>query len=165
MNIIEIAGHLAADPETRFTQSGQKVTSFRVGTRVWKGGKDETIWFRVTVWGDRFDKMLVNMKKGSAIIVLGELAPPQLWTDKEGRTQVSLDVTAEIIKFSPFGKTERSGQEQGSAASHQAPAAPAPAQQHSEPSYGSASYGNVPFAGSGAHAHEGGFSEEEKLPF
>ena len=71
MNQIIIAGHLGADPEVRFTSSGQKVTTLRVATRVRRGGKDkdETIWWRVTVWGEQFDKMIPYFKKGSPIIV------------------------------------------------------------------------------------------------
>lgn len=109
MIIIQIAGHLGADPETRFTPSGQKVTTMRVATNVRKGGKDETVWWRVTIWGDRFDKMLTYLKKGSAVIVVGEMGKPEIYTDKEGRPQVSMDLTAEMIRFSPFGKTERTG--------------------------------------------------------
>lgn len=111
MIIIEIAGHLGADPEVRFTPSGQKVTTFRVATNIRKSGKDETVWWRVTVWGERFDKMMPYLKKGSAVIVIGEMSKPEIYTDKEGRNQVSLDITAEMIRFSPFGKSDRSNQE------------------------------------------------------
>lgn len=104
MNLIQIMGHLGADPETRFTPSGQKVTNMRVAVTVRKGGKDETVWYRITIWGDRFDKMMPYFKKGSAIIVIGELGKPEIYNDREGRPQVSLEVTAEFIRFSPFGK-------------------------------------------------------------
>lgn len=113
MNLIQLMGNLGADPESRFTPSGQKVTTLRVATTVRKGGKEETVWYRVTIWGDRFDKMLSYLKKGSAVIVMGELGKPEIWTDKEGKPQVSLEVTAEFIRFSPFGKSEKSGQEGG----------------------------------------------------
>ena len=67
MNQITIAGHLGADPEVRFTSSGQKVTTLRVAARVRRGAKDETIWWKVTVWGEQFDKMIPYFKKGSPI--------------------------------------------------------------------------------------------------
>jgi single-strand DNA-binding protein len=112
MNIIEILGHLGADPEVRFTTSGLKVTNLRVATNVRKKGKDETVWWRVTIWGDRFDKMITYLKKGSAVIVVGEMDKPEIYTDKEGRPQIALEMTAEFIRFSPFGKPDRP-QEQG----------------------------------------------------
>ena len=114
MNFIQIMGHLGADPETRFTPSGQKVTNLRVAVNVRKGGKDETVWYRITIWGDRFDKMMSYLKKGSAIIVVGELGKPEIYNDREGRPQVSLEVTAEFIRFSPFGKGEKSGTQDNS---------------------------------------------------
>jgi single-strand DNA-binding protein len=112
MFIVHLAGHLGKDPETRFTPSGQKVTTFTIATNHRKGKEDVTIWVRVTVWGDRFDKLISYLKKGSAVIVTGRMNPPSSYTDKEGRTQVSLEVTAEMIEFSPFGKTERTGEGQ-----------------------------------------------------
>ncbi|MEI8125438.1 MAG: single-stranded DNA-binding protein, partial [Parachlamydiaceae bacterium] len=64
MIIVQIAGRLGRKPETRFTPSGQKVTSFSVATNVRKAGKEETVWWRVTVWGDRYDKMMTYLDKG-----------------------------------------------------------------------------------------------------
>jgi len=113
MNFINIAGHLGADPETRFTPSGKKVTTLRVATRTRKGGNDETIWWRVTIWGDQFDKLLTYLKKGSAVVVFGEMQKPEIFTDREGKPQISLEITASLIQFSPFGKTEKEGSATG----------------------------------------------------
>ncbi|MES2199628.1 MAG: single-stranded DNA-binding protein [Chlamydiota bacterium] len=106
MNQTIIAGHLGADPEVRFTSSGQKVTTLRVGARA---RKDETIWWRVTIWGEQFDKMITYFKKGSSIIVFGELNKPEIFTDKEGRPQISMNITATNLLFSPFGKSDSQG--------------------------------------------------------
>jgi len=103
MNQTFIAGHLGSDPEVRFTSSGQKVTTLRVGARA---RKDETIWWRVTVWGEQFDKMITYFKKGSSILVFGELNKPEIFTDKEGKPQVSMNITATNLLFSPFGKSD-----------------------------------------------------------
>ena len=111
MNHIMIAGHLGADLETRFTSNGQKVTSFRIASNYRRGGKDETIWWKITVWGDQFDKMMSYLKKGSAVVVWGELGKPEIYNDREGRPQISLNVTASQISFSPFGKSDRNAQQ------------------------------------------------------
>lgn len=109
MNHMMVAGHLGADPEVRFTSSGQKVTTLRVAAKVRKGGKDDTIWWKVTVWGEQFDKMMPYLKKGSPLMVMGELSKPEIFTDKEGRPQVSMNITAINLSFSPFGKPDSSG--------------------------------------------------------
>jgi len=111
MIIVQIAGRLGRDPESRFTPSGQKVTTLTVACNVRKAGKEETVWWRVTIWGDRFDKMLPYLKKGSAVIVVGEMGKPDIWTDKEGRPQVSMELTAEIVRFSPFSSGEKDGKD------------------------------------------------------
>jgi single-strand DNA-binding protein len=109
MNQITIAGHLGADPEVRFTSSGQKVTTLRVAARARRSGKDETIWWKVTIWGEQFDKIIPYFKKGSPIIVVGELNKPEIFTDREGRPQVSMSITALNIMFSPFGRPDSQG--------------------------------------------------------
>lgn len=111
MNQITIAGHLGADPEVRFTSSGQKVTTLRVASKVRRGAKgDDSIWWRVTIWGEQFDKMIPFFKKGSPIIVFGELSKPEIFTDRDGRPQVSMNITAQNLLFSPFGRPDSQGE-------------------------------------------------------
>lgn len=139
MNTITIIGHLGADPVTRFTANGQKVTTFTVATNARKGGNDVTIWFRITVWGDRFDKMISHLKKGSAIIVVGELQKPEIWTDKEGRPQITLEVTAAMLSFPPLGR-DRQGQGQGQESGQAyAKGAPAPSEGFGEQTFAASS--------------------------
>ncbi len=124
MNFIHIAGNLGADPETRFTSSGKKVTTLKVATRSRRGknGEELTIWWRVTIWGEQFDKMMTFLKKGSSVMVYGDVHKPEIFTDREGKPQVSLDITAVHIEFSPFGKPGGS-QSSGGDQQHQQPSA------------------------------------------
>ena len=109
MNFVNIAGHLGADPEVRLTSTGKKVTTLRVATRSRKGGADVTIWWRVTIWGEQFDKMIPHLKKGSPIVAFGEMQKPEIFNDREGKPQISLEIWASNIQFSPFGKPDREG--------------------------------------------------------
>lgn len=106
-NHIIVLGHLGSDPETRFTSSGQKVTSFRLASNSRRGGNTETIWWRVTVWGDTLDKMISYLKKGSGVIVMGELQKPEIFTTRDGSNQVSLNIVAVNLSFNSSGKGER----------------------------------------------------------
>lgn len=148
MNKIIIMGRLGADAETRFTPGGQKVTTFRMAVNSRRSGKDETAWYRVTIWGDRFDKLVPYFKKGSAVIVSGELRA-EIYMDKEGRPQIALEVTADSINFNPFGGTGNGENQQGQG--NQGYAQP---QQNSAPQYGQA-----PAYTSQSHV------EEDPLPF
>ena len=110
MNIITVAGRLGVDPEVRFTSNGQKVTTLRMAVNVRKSGKEETIWYRVTVWGENFDKMISFLKKGSALIVVGDLAKPEIFDNREGKPQVSMNITASSLMFSPFGRSDKTSE-------------------------------------------------------
>lgn len=104
MQWINIIGRLVTDPETRFTANNQKVTSFRMAVNRKRSGKEETTWFRITVWGDQFDKMISYLKKGSSVVVAGEFMTPEIYTDKEGKAQISLQINAFQIAFMPMSK-------------------------------------------------------------
>lgn len=170
MNIIQVAGHLGADAETRFTPSGQKVVSFNIATNIKKNGADVTMWWRITIWGDKFDKMVPYLKKGSSVIVIGELSKPEIWTNKEGQPQVNLEIRAEIVRFSPFGKGEKQGQEGGQQAqpAYAAAYGTPPASSYSEENYGGSFAGNSG-QGQQRHGQGQGYGQEESsdddLPF
>jgi single-strand DNA-binding protein len=103
MNHTTVAGHLGKDPEVRFVPSGQKVTTLRVAA---KARKDETIWWKVTIWGELFDKMISYLKKGSSVVVVGEIMKPEIYTDREGKPQISMSLVAFNVSFSPFGRSK-----------------------------------------------------------
>lgn len=132
MNTLHLAGNLGADPEVRFTPNGNKVTTLRLATRSRRSGNDITIWWRVTVWGDQFDKLIAHLKKGSSLIAIGDMQKPEVYTDKNGATQVSLNMTAYHLSFSPFGRSDRPADENSGSAqqqsSHAEPAMSAPSQ-------------------------------------
>jgi len=160
MNLIHIAGHLAADPETRFTQTGKKVTTFRVGVRTRHKNADDTIWYRVTVWDEQFSQLMPHLKKGSAVMVCGELRKPEIYNDREGKPQISLEITAKDIQFSPFGKPGGSTTDANKAA---APAAsPAAAPFGNFQTAASDSYKGFPAAGAPSGA---GSTYDDEVPF
>jgi len=113
MNFVHIIGRLGKDPETRFTADGKKVTVLVVATNSRKGGQEETIWWRVSMWGDRWDKMVSHLSKGKPIMVGGEMKKPELYTDKNRQQQLgSIEINGDYLKFMPFGKSDQ--QDQGS---------------------------------------------------
>ncbi|MCI0382036.1 MAG: single-stranded DNA-binding protein [Chlamydiae bacterium] len=156
MNHITVAGHLGEDPKVRFTSSGQKVTTFSLATRA-RGGKDKedkTIWWRITVWGEQFDKMIRYLKKGSPVLVVGELNKPEIFTDREGKPQVSMNITAANLYFSPFGRPSDGGNQNQEAAQ--------PAEQMAHAAHGNSTGGMKEFGQS--KVEEEVFNDDE-IPF
>lgn len=112
---ITLVGNLGRDPEMRYTPSGVPVASFSVATSKRYQGQDgqwqeKTIWFRVTAWRKQAETVSQYLTKGSKVLIIGELEEPRPWTDKEGNTQASLEVTAQTIRFlSPRGEAAGGG--------------------------------------------------------
>lgn len=126
MQLIHIIGKLGSDPETRFTASNQKVTTFRVACNRKRAGKEETTWYRATVWGEQYDKLMPYIKKGSSLHIVGDFQQPEMYQDKEGRTQVSLQITVVHISFLPASKPAERKTEEGAPAPAHAGAFGAP---------------------------------------
>lgn len=164
MTFAHLAGHLGTDPETRVTPSGQKVTTLRVAVNIRRGGKDETVWWRVSMWGDRWDKMIPYLKKGSAVMVMGRMDKPEIYTDKEGRPQVSLNLTADNVEFPPFGRPDKPA----TATSYGQPSQEPDHHQGSAPYAGNQGYStytspNTTASGQGSYQYNP--SDADKLPF
>lgn len=101
---IIIIGNLGRDPELRFTPGGDPVTTFSVATSRKFGEKDETTWFRVTVWSKQAESCNQYLHKGSKALVEGRLRPdesgsPKVFQRKDGTWGASYEVTAETVRF------------------------------------------------------------------
>lgn len=104
-----IAGNLGRDPEMRYLPSGQGVTSFSVATsRSYTNNQgekiDETIWFRVSVFGKMAETCNQYLKKGSKVLVEGRLQAdknggPRIWTRQDGTPGASFELTASTVRF------------------------------------------------------------------
>ncbi|MEM4251803.1 MAG: single-stranded DNA-binding protein [Candidatus Bathyarchaeia archaeon] len=103
-NKIIIVGNLGRDPELRYTPQGKAVCDFTVATtdrrRDPSSGesKDETTWFRVTFWDRQAEVASQYLSKGRQVYIEGRLRTRE-WTDKEGRTRVSLEVTGTELQL------------------------------------------------------------------
>lgn len=101
---ITLIGNLGRDPEMRYTPSGTPVTSFNVAVnRSWTGQdgqrQDKTTWFRISAWQRLAETCNQFLTKGQRVLVVGEVEEPSTWTDREGNTRASLEVTARNVQF------------------------------------------------------------------
>lgn len=98
-----LIGNLGSDPEMRYTPDGKSVTSFRMATNrrfSTSAGetKEETDWFRVTVWGKQAEQCNQFLSKGRQVYVDGRLHARD-WQGQDGQTRTSLEVTADRVVF------------------------------------------------------------------
>ena len=97
---ITVVGNLTADPELRFTPSGQAVASFTVAStsrfldrnsNEWKDG--DTVFIRCSVWRQYAENVAESLTKGTRVIVTGKLKVRQYETRDGGKgTSVECDV-------------------------------------------------------------------------
>jgi len=165
MMFVQIAGFLGADPETRMSPTGQKITTFRIACNTRKQGKERTVWWRVTIFGDRFDKMLTYLKKGTFVFVFGTMNPPDIYQDREGNSQVSLEIIAEYLSFMPSQRSntqQQQGEQQGSDTEHSSAAAPGYTQFAQSPNV---SAPKTPFGGVVAGSGPQQEASDDDVPF
>ena len=57
---------------------------------------EETDWFRVSVWGDRAERMAESLRKGNKVFVEGRFKTRE-FEGRDGQKRTSLEITADSI--------------------------------------------------------------------
>lgn len=108
---IIVVGNLGGDPEMRYMPDGTAVTNFSLASnRRWTDGatgqpRDETTWFRVSVWRKQAETANQYLSKGSKVLVEGRLRPdpasggPRTYTRQDGTVGASFEITADTVRF------------------------------------------------------------------
>ncbi len=98
LNKVTLIGNLGADPEVRFTGTGQPVANFNIATtEKWQSG-EKTEWHRVVVFGKQAETCKTYLSKGRQIYVEGRLQTRQ-WDDKSGNKRYTTEVIAQRVLF------------------------------------------------------------------
>ncbi len=103
VNKVILVGHLGADPELRYTSSGQAVCKLSVATnRRWRDAEgnqqEQTDWHKVTAWGKQGEVCRDHLKKGRQVYVEGRLRNSS-YNDKEGQRRFSTEVVSQSVVF------------------------------------------------------------------
>jgi len=103
LNKVILIGNLGSDPEMRFTPNGKAVTSFRLATNyryTTSAGesREETDWFRITVFGKQAESCNQFVTKGKQVYVEGRLRTRN-WEGQDGQKRVSVEVIANRVLF------------------------------------------------------------------
>jgi single-strand DNA-binding protein len=119
---ITIIGNLTADPELRFTPSGQAVCNFTVAStsRFFDKQKNEwaegdTTFIRCSVWREMAENCAETLLKGMRVVVTGTLKVRQYETDKGKGTSVECDVeeVGPSMKWASAKVTRNDNRKQG----------------------------------------------------
>ena len=106
---VVLVGNLGRDPEMRYTPTGQAVSNMSVATNrrfTDSSGeqRDETVWFRISVWGRQAETVSQYLRKGRQVLVEGNLVPddngnPRIWNRQDGSPAASFEVRAQTVRF------------------------------------------------------------------
>ena len=98
MNKIILIGNLTNDPEIRSTQTGKSVCTFTIAVNRKKVSEPQTDFFRINAWNGLADTCARFLNKVKKVAVVGELQA-RTYEDKQGKTRLSLDVSADEVEF------------------------------------------------------------------
>src|SRR3954471_14591114 len=108
LNRVMLLGNLGADPELRFTQSGQAVLNMRIATTESYLDKDKvrrerTDWHNVVLWGKRGEALAKILTKGSSVFIEGSLRTSS-YDNKEGQKVYKTEINANNLILTGRGK-------------------------------------------------------------
>lgn len=106
INSVFLLGRLGADPELRHTKSGVAVCDLSLATnRAIKRGEgaweDEVTWHKVTVWGERAERLVGRVTKGAPLAVQGRLSAER-WSDQHGQARTTVKIVAQRVEILPW---------------------------------------------------------------
>ena len=108
---ITLVGNLGSDPEMRYLPDGRPVTNFSLATnRRWSDRqsgeqREETVWWRVSVFGNQAEACNQYLSKGRQVLVEGRMRPdpntgaPRIWTRQDGTPGASYEINANNVRF------------------------------------------------------------------
>ena len=105
LNQCIITGNLGADPEIRYSQSGDPIASINLAFHT---GKDKTSWIKVTAFKKLAELCEKYLHKGAKITVVGQLEQ-ETW-ERNGEIKSNYKILANQIEFI---KTDGRGFENG----------------------------------------------------
>jgi len=103
LNSVFLLGRVTMDPDLRYTPKGTPVIGFRVAvnrrykdptTDEWK---DQTGFFSANAWGQLAERLGETMKRGSAVLIEGELRS-RSYEAKSGEKRTVVEINARRVQ-------------------------------------------------------------------
>lgn len=108
-NHMTVIGHLARDPESKYSPNGVCMTNVTVAASdKWKDKKtgefkESVEWVRAVIFGDTAELVNEGFSKGDAIHLEGKQVTRK-WTDKQGNDRYSTELNANYVARPVYAK-------------------------------------------------------------
>ncbi len=103
LNYVALMGRVTMDPDLRYTPKGTAVLGLRIATnrryrdRATDEWKEETYYFNANVWGQQAERIGETAKKGSAVLIEGELRS-RSWETQSGDKKYMVEINARRVQ-------------------------------------------------------------------
>lgn len=103
LNSVFLLGRVTMDPDLRYTPKGTAVLGFRIAVdrnykdRATDEWKRETSFFGANIWAQQAERLAETMKKGSAVLVEGELRS-RSWETQTGDKRSVVEIHARRVQ-------------------------------------------------------------------
>lgn len=114
LNKVMLIGNVGRDPEMRYLQSGEPVTTFSVATnRRWTGSDgqqhEETEWHNVVAWRKLAEQCNEYLNKGRKVYIEGSLKT-RSWDDQAtGQKKYRTEIVAQSMVMLDQRQTQEGG--------------------------------------------------------
>lgn len=112
LNLVLLVGRLVADPEVRYTPSGQAVMNMRLAhTRRYQVGgewREESLFINAVLWGANAERLQGRLIKGTPVLVEGRLRYRE-WETEEGLRRNVIEIHA--FRVQPLDKLPQEPEE------------------------------------------------------
>lgn len=127
LNRCEFIGRLGADPESRYTPSGDCVCSFSIAVgSQWKnkdGEKQEAVeWVNITAWRQLGEICAQYLKKGSQVYISGKFKTEKYQDKETGKDRYSTKIVADQMQMLGSKEQPETAEPRSTPAKHATPA-------------------------------------------
>lgn len=110
MNSILLSGYMGKDPEIRVTRDGKSIANFSLGVNRRFAKERTTDWFNCTAFSKTADFIGRYLRKGSKIIVEGEIQNDNY--EKDGRMVYGYKVIVNQVEFADSKQSKEETKEE-----------------------------------------------------
>ncbi len=95
---IELIGNLGRDAELSYTSQNRPYARFSVATQEFDGKKSFPQWHKVVLWGERAEKLIPYLTKGTLVYIEGVIRYRE-WKGRDGEPRQSLEINARNLRI------------------------------------------------------------------
>lgn len=103
LNKVMLIGNVGRDPEMRYTQSGEPITTFSLATNRRTRGPDgqahdDTEWHNIVAWGKLAEQCNEYLTKGRKVYIEGRIQN-RSWDGQDGQKRFRTEIVANTMQM------------------------------------------------------------------